>query len=63
MYRKTGGDDGSITLEYCMTLGVASPVLVLWLEIFNPETGYTDFGWSMMQFFQRILTGISLPIP
>jgi len=56
-------DKGSITLEYIVVLGLAIPVWVMWLGFFNAQTGYTDAGMRLVAFFQRILAGISLPIP
>ena len=56
-------DNGSITLEYILVLGIAIPFLTFWLQLFEPGKGYTNLGLSFVEFFQRILTGISLPIP
>lgn len=55
--------DGSVALEYLLTLGMAVPLLVFWLTLFEPGVGYTNKGRQFMQYFQRMLTGVSLPIP
>ncbi len=54
---------GSVALEYLLTLGVAVPFLVAWLALFEPGVGYTEAGMRFTNYFQRMLTGISLPIP
>ena len=56
-------ETGSVMLEYLLVLAIAVPFLMFWLTIFEPGVGYTDQGMLCMEFFQRILTGISLPIP
>ena len=56
-------EQGSVTLEYILVLGIAIPFLVFWLTLFEPGKGYTETGVQFIEFFQRILTGISLPIP
>ena len=61
--KKTGGSQGSVALEYIIMLGVAIPVLRFWLQIFEPGEGYTEIGLNLVEFFKRILVGISLPIP
>ncbi|MBO4489914.1 MAG: hypothetical protein J5944_00975 [Lentisphaeria bacterium] len=63
MKRFAGDAAGSITLEYLMVMGMVIPVMVLWISLFSPDTGYTDTGWLLMQFFQRLLSGVALPIP
>ena len=60
---KSHCETGSIMLEYLLVLAIAIPFLMFWLTIFEPGVGYTDRGMQFMEFFQRILTGISLPIP
>ena len=39
------------------------PFVVAWLWIFEPGAGYTEYGRQLTNYFQRMLTGISLPIP
>ncbi len=56
-------ESGSMLLEYLLVLGAAIPFLAFWLALFKPGEGYTDTGMMFMQFYQRILTGISLPVP
>ena len=55
---------GSVMLEYSLTLGVAAVFLVFALQIFEPGVGFTeDVGKPMTAYFQRVLVGISLPLP
>ena len=62
--RPSRGEKGSIALEYLIVLaGFAVPAAVMWTALFDFKTGYTETGWLLMQFFQRLLAGISLPIP
>lgn len=61
--RNSVPDCGSAALEYVLTLGVAVPFLVAWLAVFKPGGGYTDVGVQFTNYFQRMLTGISLPVP
>ena len=63
MNRFSKNESGSIALEYIILLSLVIPFELFTLSIFNYHTGYTDAGWLLMQFFQRILAGISLPIP
>ena len=59
----SGSSTGSIALEYLVSLGAAVPFLVIWLSLYEPGTGYTKAGLQFTNYFQRMLTGISLPIP
>ena len=61
--KRTGDEQGSMTLEYVIMLAAAVPVLKFWLSIFEPGNGYTELGLKLVDFFKRILVGISLPIP
>ena len=54
---------GSIALEYAMTLVIAVVCLEALFYIFVPGMGYTDKGKLMVAYFQRILVGVSMPIP
>lgn len=54
---------GSVVLEYIIVLGVAVPFILFWTMLYESGNGYTDVGLQFMNYFQRILTGISLPIP
>lgn len=71
-------EKGSIMLEYVISLGIAVPFLVFGLILFQSGTGWTTpediavvpEGWahavcgrSFILSFQRLLTGIALPIP
>ena len=51
-------------LEYVLMLLVAVVFIYSARAIFEPEAGFTDdIGKPMVAYFQRVLTGISLPIP
>ncbi len=55
---------GSMMLEYVLMFSVAAVFLWCALRIFEPGVGYTaDMGKPFVSYFQRILTGISLPVP
>ena len=54
---------GSVVLEYIIALGVAVPFILFWAALFESGKGYTDIGQQFINYFQRILTGVSLPIP
>lgn len=55
---------GSVLLEYVLVvLFFLLPVVWFWSKIFVPGEGYTENGLRFMQYFQRMLTGVSLPIP
>lgn len=57
-------ESGSMMLEYVLMLSVAVAFLYAALSVFEPGTGYTaDVGKPLVAYFQRVLTGISLPIP
>ena len=63
MKRLSKNESGSIAMEYLIVLTFAIPFEIMWLSLYSFKTGYTDFGWLFMDFFQRILAGVSLPIP
>jgi len=54
---------GSMLLEYVMTLFVGIAFVVAGLTIFEPGNGYTALGEKFTQYFQRLLVGISMPVP
>ena len=56
-------DRGSIALEYVMTLAFGVVFLYSLLEVFVPGMGYTEKGKLLVAYFQRVLVGISMPIP
>ena len=57
-------ESGSMMLEYVLMLSVAVVFLSAALSVFEPGTGYTEnIGKPLVAYFQRVLTGISLPIP
>lgn len=54
---------GSMLLEYALTLCVATVFLAAGLSLFRPGSGYTDYGRRFTAVYQRLLVGISMPIP
>ena len=60
----SGLRSGSVLLEYVLVVCcVLAPVVLFWSRIFVPGEGYTENGRRFMEYFQRMLTGVSLPIP
>ena len=60
-------DSGSVLMEYVIVnLAVAVPVLMMWhLEIFDFSTNQWvgELGLGIQAMFQRVMSGIALPIP
>ncbi|MBQ3806546.1 MAG: hypothetical protein II840_01170 [Kiritimatiellae bacterium] len=54
---------GSMLLEYAMTLFVGIVFVAAGLSVFEPGNGYTALGERFTQYFQRLLVGISMPVP
>lgn len=51
-------------LEYALMLSVGAVFLYFAREIFEPGVGFTEeIGKPLVAYFQRVLTGISLPLP
>ena len=56
--------DGSMALEYALMLSVGVIFVIFVLQIFEPGVGFTeDLGKPLVAYFQRVLTGIALPVP
>lgn len=56
--------EGSMMLEYVLMLSVGVIFVYFALQIFEPGVGFTeDVGKPLVAYFQRVLTGIALPIP
>ena len=56
--------DGSMMLEYVLMLSVGVVFVIFALQIFEPGVGFTeDIGKPLVAYFQRVLTGIAMPIP
>ncbi len=55
--------DGSVALEYTVLLIFCVGAYMCWLELFEPGVGFTEYGKQFTAFYQRILVGISLPVP
>lgn len=56
--------DGSMMLEYVLMLSVGVVFVIFAIQIFEPGVGFTeDIGKPLVAYFQRVLTGIAMPIP
>ena len=56
--------EGSMMLEYILMLSVGVIFVIFALQIFEPGVGFTEeLGKPLVAYFQRVLTGIALPIP
>ena len=56
--------DGSMMLEYVLMLSVGVVFVIFAIQIFEPGVGFTeDLGKPLVAYFQRVLTGIALPVP
>ena len=55
---------GSMMLEYVLMLSVGVVFWIFAIQIFEPGVGFTeDIGKPLVAYFQRVLTGIAMPIP
>ena len=63
LLRRLASGDGSVALEYILLLVFCVGAYECWLELFEPGVGFTKYGQEFTAFFQRILVGISLPVP
>ena len=64
LYGNLKKTDGSMALEYALMLSVGVIFVIFVLQIFEPGVGFTeDIGKPMVAYFQRVLTGIALPVP
>lgn len=54
---------GAMMLEYALTLGIGAVFVMAGLSIYSPGNGYTAQGRRLTSLYQRILVGISMPIP
>ena len=50
-------------LEYALTLGIGAVFVMGGLSLYSPGNGYTAQGRRLTSLYQRILVGISMPIP
>ena len=56
--------EGSMMLEYVLMLSVGVIFVIFAIRIFEPGVGFTEeLGKPLVAYFQRVLTGIALPIP
>jgi hypothetical protein len=71
------GDKGSVLMEYVvMSCVIASAIIAFWhMELYNPRTGWQEgtkipgtekrfwLGRGTVEFYQRVLGSIALPVP
>ena len=56
--------EGSMMLEYVLMLSVGVIFVIFAIQIFEPGVGFTEeLGKPLVAYFQRVLTGIAMPIP
>ena len=64
MFDNLRNADGSMLLEYALMLSVGVVFIYVAIQIFEPGVGFTeDLGKPLVAYFQRVLTGIALPVP
>ena len=64
MFDNLRNADGSMLLEYALMLSVGVVFIYVSIQIFEPGVGFTeDLGKPLVAYFQRVLTGIALPVP
>ncbi len=67
--RPAFGDKGSVLMEYMvMSCVIASALVVFWhTELYDFRNGWKDgklkLGRATVDFYQRVLGGIALPVP
>ena len=56
--------NGAVMLEYALgAFLLCIPLAAVWCSLYNFSEGWTAQGLHFAVFFQKILTGISLPLP
>lgn len=65
LYRRLmENQSGSVMLEYVVVLAAFSVTLALFsLSIYSTDTGFGILGRAIVDNFQRIMAGVSLPTP
>ena len=65
--RVAESENGSVLMEYVIVnLAITVPIFLLWhWGIYDSSTGTWkgEFGFGIQAMFQRVLSGIALPIP
>ncbi len=60
------GDKGSVLMEYVLLCCFTAAVIIeVWhTELYNFDTGWKgELGRGTVDFYQRVLGGIALPVP
>jgi len=64
MFDNLRNADGSMIMEYALMLSVGVVFVYVAIQIFELGVGFTeDLGKPLVAYFQRVLTGIALPVP
>ena len=64
MKPRKNGQAGAVMLEYILVLLVLSFRLLAWSStIYSTETGFGSLGREIVNMYQRVVSGISLPVP
>jgi len=65
--RNRMGERGSVLMEYVIVnLAIAVPLLLMWhtsIFDYSKNEWVGEFGLGIQAMFQRVLSGIALPIP
>ena len=61
--KRVRSSQGSMALEYALSLSVAVPFFWAWLNLYEPGVGWTEKGLLVTEYFQRVLIGVSMPVP
>lgn len=58
-------EEGSVIMEYVILIVlVAVPIFLIWHGMYDFSSGeFSGIGLEIQGFFQRIMSGIALPVP
>lgn len=60
----SGNEDGSVMMEYVIVLLVFICLLLAWTSsVYSHQNGFGSLGQEIIDMYQRIMSGISLPVP
>ena len=61
---RIGNNEGAVLLEYVVLLLVFASLMMAWSSmIYTTDWGFGVFGIEIVQAYQRIMAGLSLPTP
>lgn len=59
-----GNEEGSILLEYVLVVCLLGGLVMGWsLSVYTVDIGLGSVGREIIQAYQRIMAGLSLPVP